>query len=151
MNDRGDARTTRGRPAQGGPVQGGPVQGRAGIAKAIAEHASGHEFPRDLRPTTLRLRKLTQRDVDDMSQRHRLFARGRTGGARASFAGCDLGYLDFKGRALSGADFSGAGMSTADIREAVLSAATQFARILRPRRKRDERGTSGLLVVVDGG
>src|SRR3546814_6440353 len=106
MNDRGDARTTRGRPAQGGPVQGGPVQGRAGIAKAIAEHASGHEFPRDLRPTTLRLRKLTQRDVDDMIQRHRLFARGRTGGARASFAGCDLGYLDFKGRDLSGADFS---------------------------------------------
>ena len=68
----------------------------AGIPKAIAEHASGHEFPRDDRPTALRLRKLLQRDVDEMIQRHLLFARGRTGGARASFAACDLGYLDFK-------------------------------------------------------
>src|SRR3546814_19934599 len=112
----GGAMASWGGPVRGGPVEGGPVEGRACSAKDIAEDASGHELPGDLRPTTRRRRKLTQRDVDDMIQRHGLFARGRSGGARASFAGCDLGYLDFKGRDLSGADFSGAGLSHADMR-----------------------------------
>ena len=54
------------------------------------------------------LAKLTQKEVSAAADRHEMLYSGRLGGARASFAYCDLSGLDVAGRNLSDADFTGA-------------------------------------------
>ena len=52
----GDKSMTDSKTGNGGKP-GKTTRTRDGIAGTLAEHATGHEFPRDDRPTALRLRK----------------------------------------------------------------------------------------------
>lgn len=76
-------------------------------------------------------RKLSQKEVHELTQKHKLFVKGRTGGARANFTGADLGYLNFKYLDLSGADFSGSRLAHADCRKAIFISTDFFACDLR--------------------
>ena len=72
-------------------------------------------------------RRLTQKDVHLAATRHEMLYAGRMGGARASFAFCDLSGLDLSGRSLSDADFSGAILTEVNFERARLENATFFA------------------------
>ena len=52
--------------------------------------------------------RLTQDDITATAVRHEMLYSGRLGGARASFAFCDLSGLSLAGRNLADADFTGA-------------------------------------------
>ncbi len=55
-----------------------------------------------------RMRRLTQQEVDLICKKHDRLWTSLPGGARASFAWCDLSGLNLAGRNLSDADFTGA-------------------------------------------
>ena len=58
---------------------------------------------------------LTQKEVSQAVARHEMLYSGRVGGARASFAFCDLSGLDLAGRNLADADFTGAVMEECNL------------------------------------
>ena len=59
--------------------------------------------------------RLTQKEVSQAAARHEMLYSGRVGGARASFAFCDLSGLDLSGRNLADADFTGAVMEETNL------------------------------------
>ena len=67
-----------------------------------------------------RYNKLSQAQVDQICQKHERFTACRPGGARASFAWCDLSGLTLRNRVLQDADFTAAILSDCDITGAVL-------------------------------
>lgn len=75
--------------------------------------------------------RLTQADVDEAVEKHALLALGQMGGARASFAFCDMRGLTFEGVQLADADFSGALVCGCDFSDANLDRAVFFAANLR--------------------
>src|SRR6201996_7746157 len=93
--------------------------------------------------------KLTQKDVAAAVARHEMLYSGRLGGARATFAFCDLSGLDLSGRNLSDADFTGAVLEETNFYGARLEAASFFGADLRranlsnaSMRRADLRGAS---------
>ena len=76
-------------------------------------------------------RRLSQRDVHLIATRHEMLYAGRMGGARASFAFCDLSGLDLSNRVLNDADFSGAVLGEAKLSGAKLDNANFFAADMR--------------------
>lgn len=94
-------------------------------------------------------RKITQKDAHLIATRHEMLYAGRMGGARASFAFCDLSGLDLSGRALNDADFSGAILTDVNFERTKLENAIFFAADLRranlksaAMRRADLRGAS---------
>src|SRR3954468_16837384 len=93
--------------------------------------------------------KLTQKDVTAAIARHEMLYSGRMGGARATFAFCDLSGLDLSGRNLCDADFTGAVLEDSNFASARLDAASFFGADLRranlsnaSMRRADLRGAS---------
>src|SRR5580698_4133056 len=93
--------------------------------------------------------RLTQKDVSAAVARHEMLYSGRIGGARATFAFCDLGGLDLSGRNLADADFTGAVLEEANFAGARLDSASFFGADLRranftnaQMRRADLRGAS---------
>ena len=70
--------------------------------------------------------RLTQADVAAALARHEMLYSGRIGGARATFAFCDLSGLDLSGRNLCDADFTGAVLEDTNFVSARLDAASFF-------------------------
>ena len=84
--------------------------------------------------------RLTQKDVSQAAARHEMLYSGRIGGARASFAFCDLSGLDLSGRNLADADFTGAACEETNLAGAKLDSASFFGTDLRrPTMKRARR------------
>src|SRR4051812_48287536 len=93
--------------------------------------------------------RLTQADVAVALARHEMLYSGRIGGARATFAFCDLSGLDLSGRNLCDADFTGAVLEDSNFASARLDAASFFGADLRranlsnaSMRRADLRGAS---------
>src|SRR3984957_4138153 len=93
--------------------------------------------------------RLTQKEVSQAVARHEMLFSGRPGGARASFAFCDLSGLDLSGRSLADADFTGAAMEETNLAGAKLDSASFFGTDLRrcnmagaSLRRADMRGAS---------
>ena len=75
--------------------------------------------------------KLTQKDISQAVARHEMLYSGRLGGARATFAFCDLSGLDLSGRNLADADFTGAVLEEINFTNAKLDSASFFGADLR--------------------
>src|SRR5215813_9814102 len=75
--------------------------------------------------------RLTQKQVAAAIARHEMLYSGRMGGARATFAFCDLSGLDLSGRNLADADFTGAVLEEANFAGARLESASFFGADLR--------------------
>src|SRR5262245_60923790 len=93
--------------------------------------------------------KLSEKEVAAAAARHELLYSGRTGGARAVFAFCDLSGLDLSGRNLADADFTGAFLEETNLAGARLDSASFFGASLQRAnltgaslRRADLRGSS---------
>src|SRR5580692_4663825 len=93
--------------------------------------------------------RLTQKEVSLACGRHEMLYSGRVGGARASFAFCDVSGLDFSGRNLADADFTGAVLEEVNMAGTRLDSASFFGSDLRranlkgaSMRRADLRGAS---------
>jgi uncharacterized protein YjbI with pentapeptide repeats len=93
--------------------------------------------------------KLTQNDISQAVARHEMLYSGRIGGARATFAFCDLSGLNLAGRNLADADFTGAALEETNFAGARLESANFFGADLRranltnaQMRRADLRGAS---------
>src|SRR3569833_782641 len=75
--------------------------------------------------------KLPQKDVSAAIARHEMLFSGRLGGARATFAFCNLAGLDLSGRNLADADFTGAVLEESNFQGAKLDSASFFGADLR--------------------
>src|SRR5271167_3291005 len=75
--------------------------------------------------------RLTQKEVSQAAARHEMLYTGRVGGARASFAFCDLSGLNLSGRNLADADFTGASLEEANLAGARLETTSFFGADLR--------------------
>ncbi|HEY0901368.1 MAG TPA: pentapeptide repeat-containing protein [Micavibrio sp.] len=77
------------------------------------------------------LEKVSQRELDDIIQKHATFLKGIRGGARAVLKFKDLSHLDFHGCNLSQADFTGSLLNSADLSRGVFKGVSFFACDLR--------------------
>jgi uncharacterized protein YjbI with pentapeptide repeats len=75
--------------------------------------------------------RLSQKDVSLAVARHEMLYSGRAGGARASFAFCDLSGLNLAERNLADADFTGAVLEEANLAGARMDSASFFGSDLR--------------------
>lgn len=75
--------------------------------------------------------KLSQKDFDDIVERHERYLKGQRDGARAKLSMCDLQYMDLTGRNLSQADFTGALLCHAELDDANLTDTILFAADMR--------------------
>lgn len=73
------------------------------------------------------LEKVTQRELDDIIQKHATFLKGVRGGARAILKFKDLSHLDFHGCNLSQGDFTGSLLNSADLSRGVFKGVSFFA------------------------
>ena len=72
------------------------------------------------REAGVRMRRLTQQEADLICKKHDRLWSSLPGGARASFAWCDLSGLSLANRNLSDADFTGACLAGANLENAKL-------------------------------
>lgn len=73
------------------------------------------------------LEKVTQRELDDIIQKHATFLKGIRGGARAILKFKDLSHLDFHGCNLSQGDFTGSLLNSADLSRGIFKGVSFFA------------------------
>ncbi len=73
------------------------------------------------------LEKVTQRELDDIIQKHATFLKGIRGGARAILKFKDLSHLDFRGCNLAQGDFTGSLLNGADLSRGVFKGVSFFA------------------------
>ena len=76
-------------------------------------------------------RKISQQELDEVLEKHMLFANGRTGGERATLSMYDLSYLDLSGRNLARIECAGTLFCHCDLSETNLEGAVLFAADMR--------------------
>jgi len=87
--------------------------------------------PRDAPKITSHWTKLSQRELEEILDKHELFALSRQGGQRAKLTLCDLSYLDLSGRNLKQAEMTGALLCHANLAGTILEEANLFAADMR--------------------
>src|SRR4051812_41413115 len=75
--------------------------------------------------------KLSQQELNSLSNRHKAFLKRQPGGTRAILKMRDLSHLDLSGLNLSDADFSGAKLFSARLNNANLTGANLYGADLR--------------------
>ena len=76
-------------------------------------------------------KKISQQELDEILEKHMLFANGRTGGERATLSMFDLSYLDLSGRNLARIECAGTLFCHCDLSDANLEGAVLFAADMR--------------------